>query len=120
MKQRTSKNAKYQFDKSTCWKIYDRDGGQCIFCRMGYNMESKDNMGYVGLDVMHYVNKSKGGLGIEQNGAIGCRYHHGLLDNGNRGLREEMLGIFKDYLMQQYPDWDEDRLTYSKWDFLTI
>ena len=37
---------------------------------------------------MHIVNKSQGGLGIEQNGVLGCRYHHGLLDNGNKGLRK--------------------------------
>ncbi len=29
-----------------------------------------------------------------------------------------MLGLFKDYLMQQYEDWNEEDLTYDKWRFL--
>ena len=71
-------------------------------------------------DIMHYINKSQGGLGIEKNGVLGCRYHHGLLDNGNLGLRPEMLEIMKEHLMQQYPDWSEDGLVYKKWDFPTL
>lgn len=117
MKQRTSKNLKYQFNPEARRVIYYRDDEQCIFCRRRYHMESKDTMLYGILDVMHYINKSKGGIGVPQNGAIGCRYHHGLLDNGNRGLRGEMLEIFREHLMQQYPEWDEDKLVYKKWDF---
>ena len=71
-------------------------------------------------DIMHYINKSQGGLGIEENGVLGCRYHHGLLDNGNLGLRPEMLEIMKEHLMQQYPDWSKDKLVYKKWDFPTF
>ena len=33
---------------------------------------------------------------------------------------KEMIEIFKEYLMQQYPDWNEDRLRYKKWDFPTF
>ena len=31
--------------------------------------------------------------------------------------RERMLEIMKEHLMQQYPDWSEDKLVYKKWDF---
>lgn len=120
MRQRTKKNAKFQFDTKTRQMIFERDGGCCIFCRQKYHMESKDTMLYAIKDVMHYINKSQGGLGIVQNGAIGCRYHHMLLDNGSRGLRAEMLEIFREYLMQQYSDWDEDSLYYKKWNFPKI
>ena len=48
------------------------------------------------------------------------RFHHGLLDNGNLGLRQEMLEIMREHLMQQYPDWNEDKLVYKKWDFPTF
>ena len=41
-----------------------------------------------------------------------------MLDNGNTGRREEMLGLFKDYLMQQYKYWNEEDLIYDKWSFL--
>lgn len=69
------------------------------------------------LSVMHYIPRSRGGLGIEENGALGCHYHHTMLDNGNTGRREEMLGLFKEYLMQQYEDWKEEDLVYDKWSF---
>lgn len=83
-------------------------------------LRGKDPMLYQIKDIMHYINKSQGGLGVQKNGAVGCRYHHGLLDNGNRGLREEMLKIFKKHLMQQYRDWDEKDLIFRKWDFPTF
>ena len=67
------------------------------------------------LSVMHYIPRSAGGLGIPQNGAIGCQFHHNMLDNGNQGKRKEMLEIFKQYLQELYPEWNEDELVYRKW-----
>lgn len=67
------------------------------------------------LGIMHYIPRSKNGLGIEQNGAIGCQYHHEMLDNGASGRRQEMLVIFKNYLKAHYDNWNEDDLIYSKW-----
>lgn len=115
MKQRTKK---LQFDKDTKMKIVRRQYGQCLFCSMDYHMECKDEMGYTIQDIMHYVNKSAGGLGIEENGVLGCRYHHQLLDNGNKGLREEMLSIMKIHLQEHYPNWKEEDLVHDKWRFL--
>ena len=97
-------------------EIYERDKG-CIFCRQGYHITPQ--VGGI-FETMHYIPKSQNGLGIARNGAIGCKYHHTLLDNGNLGLREEMLEIFREYLMEHYPDWNEKELTYSKWDFLKV
>ena len=119
MKYRTKKNKKYQFDTKTREAIYWRDTG-CIFCQREYHMENKEPLLYEIMDCMHYINKSQGGLGIPQNGAVGCRYHHGLLDNGNQGLRDEMLEIFREHLRQQYLDWNEDELVYNKWNFLNF
>lgn len=67
------------------------------------------------LSVMHYIPRSAGGLGIPQNGAIGCQFHHNMLDNGNQGKRKEMLEIFKQYLQELYTEWNEDELVYRKW-----
>uniref|UniRef100_UPI00402ADFDB hypothetical protein n=1 Tax=[Lactobacillus] rogosae TaxID=706562 RepID=UPI00402ADFDB len=67
------------------------------------------------LSVMHYIPRSAGGLGIPQNGAIGCQFHHNMLDNGNQGKRKEMLEIFRQYLQELYPEWNEDELVYRKW-----
>jgi len=68
-------------------------------------------------DIMHYVPKSQLGLGIEQNGIEGCRYHHTMLDNGNKGRRLEMLAMMRDYLKSIYPNWNREKLIYRKSDY---
>ena len=93
--------------------IKNRDGG-CIFCQMKYHMPAEDDYGKHIFGIMHYIPRSAGGLGIEQNGAIGCQYHHSMLDNGKEGLRPEMLGLFSEYLKQHYPGWSEETLRYVK------
>ena len=70
---------KLQFPKKTVEKICYRDHGECIFCSMGYYTECSSEMLLEIKDIMHYIPKSSMGLGIEQNGALGCRYHHGML-----------------------------------------
>lgn len=102
-----------QFSPATIGKLLRRDNG-CIFCQMGYFMNNPHPWNYQILDPMHIINKSQGGLGIEQNGVIGCRYHHGLLDNGNQGLREEMLHIIERYMTWLYPNWNKEDLIYKK------
>ena len=101
-------------------RIFERDRQQCLFCKLGYHMECKSEMLLGIQDTMHFVNKSQGGLGIEENGVTGCRYHHGLLDNGHLGLRDEMLEIMEEHLKSHYRDWDKSKLVYSKWDFLNF
>ena len=103
-----------QFSKETALKIVERDE-TCIFCKTGYHMYSKDTLAYQIQDIMHIVNKSQGGLGIEQNGALGCRYHHHLLDNGNEGIRQEMIHTLENYMEKLYPDWNRKNLVYKKW-----
>ncbi len=110
-----SKQARaHEFSQKERDKIIKRDKGQCIFCRAGYRMEGTE-YGYMLKSIMHYIPRSKGGLGIEQNGAIGCQYHHELMDNGNKGCREEMLEMFKAYLSGYYSFWKEEDLIYNKW-----
>lgn len=104
-----------QFSQKTQMRIWNRDDGMCIFCRQKYHMKNRDPMLYQIRDIMHYIPKSAGGLGIEENGAVGCRYHHGLMDNGNKGLREEMLDKMAAYLKDLYPGWDDIEKTYEKW-----
>lgn len=103
-----------QFDKKTALKISERDQG-CIFCKAGYHMKSKFQFDYQIQDIMHIVNKSQGGLGIEQNGVLGCRYHHSLHDDGNKGLRAEMDKIIEEYMSDIYPGWNKEELVYKKW-----
>lgn len=94
--------------------IKKRDAG-CIFCRMEYHMEDVNWYGQQLLSIMHYIPRSQGGLGIPENGALGCQCHHEMLDNGNTGRRQEMLKIFEAYLKRFYPEWDREKLVYHKW-----
>lgn len=107
-----SKRAKAtDFDSKTKELIRQRDRYQCLFCHLRkYGKSECDWM----QDIMHYINRSAGGLGIPQNGVLGCRYHHILLDNGNKGYRKEMLADMREYLQSIYPDWNEEELYYKK------
>lgn len=98
-------------------QVNARDMGACIFCRAGYMMPPEDEFGTSRgmLQIMHYIPRSQGGLGIPENLAVGCVWHHNMMDNGNLGLREQMLIFFEEYLKAHYKDWDRDRLVYSKW-----
>lgn len=107
-----SKRAKAtDFTSSTRERIRQRDNFQCLFCRLGkYGKSDTPWM----LEIMHYINRSAGGLGIPQNGVTGCAYHHQLLDNGSKGYRKNMLADMREYLMGWYPDWKEEKLYYKK------
>ena len=80
-------------------------------------MESKSLFDYQIWDIMHVVPKSSLGLGIMENGVLGCRYHHSLMDNGNKGLRTEMIGMLEDYLKSLYPGWTRESVIYKKYKF---
>lgn len=116
---RKSKQARErEFSLKDRKEIADRDNCECIFCVIGYRMEGASELSLAMKSIMHYIPRSKNGKGIPQNGAVGCQWHHNMLDNGNLGNRKEMLKIFRDYLKSCYPDWNEKDLVYSKWDFL--
>lgn len=102
-----------QFPPKVRQAIAERDE-QCIFCKIAYHMPHTDEYGLHIPNTMHIVNKSQGGLGIEQNGALGCEYHHHFLDNGNCGFRDEMIEILEAYMIGLYPEWDRDNLVYKK------
>lgn len=97
-------------------QIYARDCG-CIFCQRDYMMPPEDEFTTTRgmLQIMHYIPRSQGGLGIPENLALGCVWHHNIMDNGNLGLREQMLILFEDYLKAHYENWDSKKLVYSKW-----
>ena len=108
-----------QFSQATKKKIAERDQ-ECVFCKLGYSTEGADSFELQIKDPMHIINKSQGGLGKIQNGALGCRYHHHLLDNGNKGLRQQMEYDLKEYIKSLYPDWTEESVTFDKWKQIKI
>ena len=101
-----------QFSKDTKQALLDRDKG-CFFCKRGIHMTGSLPGDRSILDPMHIVNKSQQGLGVIQNGVIGCRWHHTLMDNGKFG--PEMRTMAEDYLKILYPGWTRESVTYNKW-----
>ena len=83
-------------------EVEERDGHKCIFCG------SPECRGEA-----HYINRSQGGLGVPKNLVTVCSACHRQMDNG------QMIKVYrqkaKEYLMSQYPDWNEDDLIYNKW-----
>lgn len=104
-----------EFSQKVRDEIIRRDRGKCIFCEMNYMTEGAMWIDREVKSIMHFIPRSKNGLGIPQNGAIGCQWHHEMLDNGNKGNREEMLKIFENYLKASYPEWNREELIYNKW-----
>ena len=82
-------------------RVRERDKW-CIFC------------GRSGTDTMHFVPRSSGGLGIEQNLALGCRTCHMMLDQTTK--RKEMLKHFERHLQKHYGEFDRKDLIYKKYE----
>lgn len=105
--------SKMEFNQKRREAIRKRDEETCVFCAMGYQMpDPGEQTGE--LQIMHIVPRSQLGQGVEQNGALGCVYHHQMMDNGNKGLRREMIGILEDRMKSFYPGWTRESVTYKK------
>lgn len=86
-------------------KVYARDGGKCIVC------------GAPGLPNAHYIRRSQGGLGIEENIVTLCiRCHHDF-DNGFH--RQEIGDWIGEYLDRFYPDFPDEKRVFNKYSWLT-
>ena len=59
----------------------------------------------------HYIPRSQGGLGIEENILSLCWGCHPEFDGEYRGT---MKPILRKYLKSKYTDWDEKKLVYEK------
>lgn len=59
----------------------------------------------------HYIKRSKGGLGIEENITTMCGRCHEAFDGA---WRKHLLPRVRDYLKSKYPEWDEEKLIYRK------
>lgn len=80
--------------------VFERDGGACIWCAKR------------GEPNAHYIPRSQGGLGIEENTLTLCWDCHLQYDQSEN--RPKMGAFFKAYLMSKYPNWDEEKIIYKK------
>lgn len=98
MKKRTKALAISPKVKATVW---DRDNGRCIIC--GDTCAAPN---------AHYIARSHGGLGIEENIVTLCQTCHHNFDFGAE--RFELAVQIRAYLQGKYPYWNDDDLIYRK------
>ena len=97
MKTRRSKAC--DIPKSVKDKVWARDDQKCIVCGNPYAMPNA-----------HYIRRSQGGLGIEQNIVTLCQNCHYNYDHTIQ--HKEYAEFIKQYLQKKYPKWSEEDLYY--------
>lgn len=85
-------------------KVKARDGGRCIIC------------GAPGLPNAHYIRRSQGGLGIEENIVTLCLQCHHDYDNGFH--RKEIGDYIGEYLDRMYPGFPDEKRRFNKYEWL--
>lgn len=88
--------------------VWERDGHKCIICRSRMAMPNA-----------HYIPRSKGGLGIEENIVTLCTNFaenkcHYRYDFGTAVERQEIGNKIENYLRSKYPNWDKEKLIYRR------
>lgn len=99
---RINRKRKYatEISKAVRQAVYKRDNGLCIIC------------GKAGIPNGHYIKRSQGGLGIEQNVVTMCLDCHNEEDMGqNTEFYENKI---REYLKSKYENWNEQDLIYRK------
>ena len=83
--------------------VYERDNGLCVVC------------GAPGAPNAHYIPRSAGGLGIEQNIVTLCRSCHDRFDFGDGETMAHIGDMIRAYLIEHYENWNEEDLVYKKY-----
>lgn len=81
--------------------VWERDLNRCIYCGCGQAMPNA-----------HYIPRSKGGLGIEQNIVtlcINCHNNYDITD-----MRSHYKEYIENYLKGKYKNWSKEELIYKK------
>ena len=81
--------------------VYERDKGLCVVC------------GRQGIPNAHYIPRSLGGLGIEENIVTMCLECHREYDQGHK--RREIGEIVMAYLDKHYPGFPDEKRIYNRW-----
>lgn len=89
-------------------KVWERDKGRCIICGS-----------IVAMPNAHFIPRSKGGLGIEENIVTLCTNFsdnkcHYKFDFGNCEEQRQIGRQIEKYLKSKYPNWDKENLVYKR------
>ena len=112
MKKKLTRNL--EFTAKARKAIHKRDNETCVFCAAGYELPEDLAYCQTALQIMHIVPRSQLGMGVEQNGALGCVWHHQMMDNGNLENRKEMIRMLEERMRRIYPGWNRESVTYRK------
>lgn len=100
---KTKRAKKCDISKKVKDRVWERDNQRCIICG---NRQAMPNS--------HFIRRSQGGLGIEENIVTMCQRCHMMYDQGSD--RRAIETYTENYLKNLYPDWSRDRLIYKKWE----
>jgi 5-methylcytosine-specific restriction endonuclease McrA len=89
--------------------VWQRDGGRCVVC--GNKINTMPNA--------HFIARSHGGLGIEQNIVTLCSNFtenkcHYKYDFGSSEEHEFIKAKIERYLKSKYPNWNKEDLIYRR------
>lgn len=90
-------------NKSVKDTVWERDGHKCVICGSRSAMPNA-----------HFIPRSHGGLGIEENIVTLCQRCHDTYDKTT--LRETYGAIIERYLQEKYFNWSIEKLRYNKYD----
>ena len=90
-------------------RVFLRDNEMCVICHNKYNV----------MPNAHFISRSQGGLGIEENIVTLCtdlteNKCHSRFDRGTKEQREELGNKIEGYLKSKYPNWNKENLIYKK------
>lgn len=83
-------------------RVWERDEGRCILCGSHQAMPNA-----------HFIPRSAGGLGIEENIVTLCMECHERYDHTTD--RKNIEKLIRKYLKSHYPEWEKLNLIYTKW-----
>ena len=69
---------------------------------------------YTAFSCAHYIPRSAGGKGVEENVVTLCPRCHAMYDQGVD--RRTTAAYLENYLKSKYPNWNKENLTYKKGD----
>ena len=99
-KKRNQRSLATDIPKHVRQEVLVREKGMCVMCGSVHWLECH-----------HYVEKSRGGMGIKENLVMLCKTHHDQIHKGNVIVKNQVTN----YLAKLYPSFsDKDRI-YDKW-----